>query len=775
MLSLKNIKKSYKTGNFNQIVLNGINLNFRDNEFVAILGASGSGKTTLLNIIGGLDRYDSGDLIVNGKSTKEFKNVDWDAYRNNRVGFIFQNYNLITHLNIMDNVEMGMTLSGVPAGVKRKKALKLHEMVGLKDHIHKKPNQLSGGQMQRVAIARALANDPDIILADEPTGALDSTTSRQIMDLIKDIARDKLVIMVTHNSGLAHSYADRIIEFKDGEVVSDSNPLPDEEAVSQYKLKRTRMSFLTALKLSGTNISTKKGRTFLTAFASSIGIIGIALILSLSNGFDKQIKNFESGTLSTFPIMISQNTVELDRNMIREQQASMLGLSKDEDAYPKEKVVYPVEPVEEKMTHDNIITEEYVKYVESINPDLVAGISYTRMLNINLLKKQGNVATIVNTNPMSFISYPKSLDSKRPGYLEQNYDLLAGSYPSGMNDIVLIVDKKNGVDKDILQSFGLDYKAESIPFDKIIGYELKVILNNDFYKANGNFFTINGNPSNLIDLYNNERAISLKVSGILRPKENVKIPLLPNSFTYSDELAEFILKDAVNSDIVLKQKNSDFNLLTGEPLDIIDSDGMSSKDAILASLGASSIPYMISIYPVDFDAKEAILEYLDKYNEGKSETDKVVYMDLAGTITEMSGGIMDAITLVLVAFSAISLFVSLIMVGVITYISVLERTREIGVLRALGARKKDISRVFNAETFIIGLFSGVLGIFIARLLIFPINSYIKKATELKNVAQLNPVHAISLVLVSLILTMLGGLIPAKIAARKDPVEALRAE
>lgn len=778
MLVLKNIKKSYTTGDFTQVALNGINLNFRENEFVAILGASGSGKTTCLNIIGGLDHYDSGDLIINGKSTKEFKDVDWDAYRNNSIGFVFQSYNLISHLNIIDNVEMGMTLSGVSSGAKRKKALEVLDRVGLKDHIHKRPNQLSGGQMQRVAIARALANDPDIILADEPTGALDTTTSVQILDLIKEIAKDKLVIMVTHNPVLANKYADRIVEFSDGEIISDSKPLSEKEVNSQYKLKKTKMSFRTALKLSGTNIKTKKGRTFLTAFASSIGIIGIALILSLSNGFDKQIKLFESGTLSTFPIMISQTSAEIDPQMLKESRSSMLGNSSD-GVNPEDKVVYPIESMREKVTHTNIFTEDYIKYIENIDPALISGISYTRMLNINILKKQGDTATLVNTNPMSFISYPKSLDKNKSSYLEQNYDLLAGSYPSGMNDIVLIIDDNNGVEKNILQTFGFDHEAKSISFESIIGSEFKAILNNDFYRDNGDFFTINGDPKNLIDMYNSKRAIKLEVVGILRAKEDLKISLLPTGFTYSDELAEYILKDAINSDIVKKQKDSDYNVLTGEPLDeIIDManpTGMSSRDTIMSALGATTTPYMISVYPTDFDAKEAIISSLDKYNEGKSEIDKIIYTDLAGTVTEMSGGIMDAITIVLIAFSSISLIVSLIMVGIITYISVLERTKEIGVLRALGARKKDITRVFNAETFIIGLFSGTLGIVIARILIFPINTIIKNATDLKNVAQLNPLHAILLILISLILTVLGGTIPAKMAARKDPVEALRTE
>jgi putative ABC transport system permease protein len=775
MLSLKNIKKSYTTADFTQVALNGINLNFRENEFVAILGASGSGKTTCLNVIGGLDRYDSGDLVINGKSTKEFKDLDWDAYRNNSVGFIFQSYNLITHLSIMNNVELGMTLSGVSAKAKRNKAQEVLERVGLKEHIHKKPNQLSGGQMQRVAIARALANDPDIILADEPTGALDTITSRQIMDLIKEISKDKLVIMVTHNPELAHTYANRIIEFSDGQLVSDSNPVSDKEINSQYVLKRTKMSFLTALKLSGTNIKTKKGRTFLTAFASSIGIIGIALILSLSNGFDKQIKNFEAGTLSTFPIMITQTTAEVDPEILKQHRNEMLGISTDENDYPEEKVIFPREPMRAKVMHTNIFTDEYIEHVEDIDPKLVSGLSYTRMLNINVLKKQRNTATLVKTNPMSFSSFPKSIAGNRPSYLERNYDVLAGTYPSGINDIVLIVDKKNGVEKTILQTFGLDHKSENIAFEEIIGYELRVALNNDYYKEEGDFFTVNGNPSNLIDLYNKESTIKLNVVGILRPKREVKVSIFPPGFAYSDALAEFILKDAADSEIVLMQLVSDFNVLTGEAFDVTNPDDISSKTMLLSSLGANRTPYMISIYPTDFDAKENILAHLDRYNVGKAEEDQVVYTDLAGTVTEMSGGIMNAITLVLIAFAAISLIVSLIMVGIITYISVLERTREIGVLRALGARKKDITRVFNAETFIIGLCSGILGVFIARLLIFPINNIIKTKTNLTNVARLNPMHAAALILISLVLTVLGGTIPAKIAARKDPVEALRAE
>lgn len=773
MLSLRNIKKSYKTGDFTQVALNGINLDFRRNEFVAVLGQSGSGKTTLLNIVGGLDRYNSGDLIINGKSTKHFANTEWDAYRNNSIGFVFQSYNLIPHLSVMSNVEMGMTLSGVSSKQRKEKALEVLEKVGLKEHVHKKPSQLSGGQMQRVAIARALANDPDIILADEPTGALDTKTSVQIMDLIKEIAGDKLVIMVTHNPELANKYADRIIEFKDGEVISDSNPLSEKDAHSDYSLKKTGMNFLTALKLSANNINTKKGRTLLTALASSIGIIGIAIILSLSNGFDKKIDEFESGALSTFPIMIRQSTIEVDPATLEEHQKEMMGGS-DEGSYPNETAVYPIESVQEQMSHTNIITEEYTEYVEDIDPELLSGLSYARILNINLLKNNEDSITLVNTS-RGFTTYPASLGKDKSGYLKENYDILAGSYPKDKNDIALIVDKNNSVDKVTLQNFGLDSQAEEIDFNTILDKEYKVVLNNEFYTDNGGFFTFNGDPENLSSLYDNDKNITLNITSILRPKESVEFPLLEAGFVYSDELAQFIIEDAKSSEIVLSQEEADYNVMTGETFDTTNPEDVKNKEALLTTLGANSIPYLISIYPKDFDAKDEIISYLDKYNEGKEKQDKIIYTDLASTLTQLSGGIMSAITYVLIAFSAISLVVSVIMVGIITYISVIERTKEIGVLRALGARKKDISRVFNAETFIIGLSSGILGIIIARLLIFPVNSILENMTDLPNVAQLNPVHAVLLIMISLALTILGGAIPARMASKKDPVEALRTE
>ena len=796
MLQLKNIFKSYTTGEFTQVALDGISLKFRKSEFVAILGPSGSGKTTCLNVIGGLDQYDDGDLIINGKSTKNFKDSDWDAYRNNSVGFIFQSYNLISHLSIVDNVEMGMTLSGVSTTEKHKKALEVLEKVGLKDHVHKKPNQLSGGQMQRVAIARALTNDPDIILADEPTGALDTHTSIQIMELIKEISKDKLVVMVTHNPELANDYADRIVEFRDGEIKSDSNPFYDDLDTSDYKLKKTSMSFFTALKLSGKNISTKKWRTALTAFASSIGIIGIALILSLSNGFDKQIGEFENSTLSGFPIMINQKTAEVDMDAMREQHKELVSNSVNENQFPDVGYIYPYDPSENSIEHTNVFTDEYIEYIENIDPALLSGMSYTRLVNMNLLKSDGKTATPVNTSLINFSSYPNSLNLDTKGYLESNYDLLAGSYPKEKTDLVLIVDSYNRLDNSMLEALGIDSESETVSFDDIINKEFKLALNDDYYKQMGNIFTINGTPDNLIDIYNNDNAITLKIAGIVRSSKDSKLEILSPGLSYSDELSQYFIDNAKNSKIVKAQQDVNYNVLTGKPFgDATAGTSMPTnpmaamspmggansstpnvtKDDVLSQLGATSTPFAITLYPKDFTTKDRVLDYLNSWNDGNAVEHSIIYTDLAATFTDLSGGIMDSITLVLIAFAAISLVVSLIMIGIITYISVLERTKEIGVLRALGARKKDITRVFNAETFIIGSCSGLLGILISYLLTFPINSVLKNLTDLEGVAKLNPVHAIILIIISVSLTLLGGAIPAKMAARKNPVESLRTE
>lgn len=773
MLEIKHIKKSYKTGDFVQKALNDVSIQFRQNEFVAILGPSGSGKTTLLNVLGGLDHYDSGDLIINGKSTKNFKAADWDAYRNNSVGFIFQSYNLIGHISIQDNVEMALALSNVKKKERRKRAREALKSVGLLEHAHKRPNQLSGGQMQRVAIARSLVNNPDIILADEPTGALDSNTSKQIMDLIQKIASDKLVIMVTHNQDLAYQYATRVIEVKDGKVVSDSNPLTKEEQEEeQYKLKKTKMSFMEALYLSFNNIMTKKGRTLITAFASSIGIIGIALILSLSNGFDLQIDKFERGILSAMPIMISKQSMDLD-------EESLVQLTGEEqEKYPDKQTVIPKDNALESLVHQNKINDDYINYIENIPSDLVYGVSYTKMTALNVLTEHDGKVSVADTQDISFSALPKSLDENTPNAaMEAYYDILAGTLPQKKEDIVLIVDASNRVNTEILQLLGFDTMDE-IPFDEIIGKTIKVALNDDFYVKMGDYFVRN---QDLQSVYDN--SITLTVSGILRMKEDFPSYVSSASLCYTNELLDEVTAANNESEIVKAQQASDVNVLTGMPFSDSTSNPSSSssagmtmtKDTVLGYLGADQTPYMIYLFPKDFESKDELLEYLDAYNDDKEDDDKVIYMDQAELISSMSSSIMSAVTIVLIAFSSISLIVSSIMIGIITYISVLERTKEIGILRALGARKKDISRVFNAETFIIGITSGLIGIGIALILTIPANQIIYNLTELENVAILNPLHALILILVSMTLTMIGGFIPARIAAKKDPVEALRTE
>ncbi len=769
MLELKNIKKSYKTGDFVQHALKNVSLTFRKNEFVAVLGPSGSGKTTLLNIIGGLDRYDSGDLIINQKSTKSFKDRDWDAYRNNCIGFVFQSYNLISHIDILHNVEMGMTLSGVSSKERRKKAIEVLTKVGLKEHLHKKPNQLSGGQMQRVAIARALANDPDIILADEPTGALDSKTSVQIMDLIREIAKDKLVIMVTHNPELAHTYASRVIEMKDGEVVSDSKEVKKKEKEEDaYKIRKTSMSFFTALHLSLNNIRTKKGRTILTAFASSIGIIGIALILSLSNGFDRQIDIFEKNTLSSLPIIISQQSMNLNEETMSQLQEDM---SNSETDYPDISYVIPSKTMVEEYTHENKMTKEYIDYLEQMDPSSVAGITYTYATGLTLLQKIGEKVELLNVQDLGIQSLPHSLSEEKEDVIDMHYDILAGRKALAKDEIVLVVDAKNQVSLDILRALGIT-SEENVSFETILNSTIKLVYNDDYYVNYGNYYI----PSNdLESVYNNSNNLTLKVVGILRLKSDFPSYVGSAGILYTNDLLNDVLEKNSVSKVVEAQKKANYSVLSGEMIDTSTEDGKETKEMLLAYLGNDSVPYMISVYPRDFETKDQITAYLDQYNENLEEDDRIVYIDQASLMSSLSGNIMDAITIVLVAFSSISLIVSSIMIGIIMYISVLERTKEIGILRSLGARKKDISRVFNAETFLIGVTSGLIGIFVAWLLLFPTNSLLFNLTDLENVAVLNPIHALILISVSVILTLIGGFIPAKLASKKDPVIALRTE
>ena len=769
MLRVKNIKKSYKTGDFNQDALKGVSIDFRENEFVSILGASGSGKTTLLNIIGGLDRYDSGDLIINNKSTKQFKARDWDAYRNNCIGFIFQSYNLISHISILSNVEMGLILSGKSKKYAKRKAKELLSKVGLKDHAHKKPNQLSGGQMQRVAIARALANDPEIILADEPTGALDSKTSVQIMKLIKEIAKDKLVIMVTHNPELANEYSTRIIELKDGELISDSNPIKKEEKdESEIKIKKTKMNFITALKLSFNNIRTKKGRTFLTAFASSIGIIGIALILALSNGFKIQIDKFEKDTLSQMPIVIQQQVAVMDEEMGNE---FMNQYKVSDTSYSKSKKIHANKD-QNSIMHTNKIDMNYIKYLESIDGDLIGGVSYMRSINLNLLHKNVSNNKIELMPQMTLFPLPETLDGKTGAVVEDNFELIYGRQPEKYDELLLLIDINNGLDETFFKSFGFD-PSKDITFDDIMSQEFQIVLDNDFYTEYGTQFApaLDYEP-----LYNNKNNIKLKVVGIIRGKEGSKFAQYSgNGLTYKESLIDFVLDKNKDSKIVKAQEKNNYNVITGEKFNTETAEGLLAKENTLAYVGGTTAPYTIQLYPKDFKSKDKVLKHLDAFNEGLNEEDKIIYTDMAATISSLSNGIMDGITIVLIAFSSISLVVSSIMIGIIMYISVLERTKEIGILKALGARNKDVTRVFNAETFIIGMASGLIGLLIANILCIPISMVIEKITDLKNVATLKVLHELVLLTISVSLTLLGGFIPAKIASKKDPVIALRTE
>lgn len=762
MIQVKGLTKTYTTGDFVQKALDNVSLNFRNNEFVAILGPSGSGKTTFLNVVGGLDRYDSGDIIINGTSTKEFNDRQWDAYRNKSVGFVFQSYNLIGHLSILDNVELSMTLAKVNSNERKQKALDGLDRVGLKQHAHKKPNQLSGGQMQRVAIARALVNDPDIILMDEPTGALDTKTSIAVLDLIKDISKDKLVVMVTHNQELATDYASRIVEFRDGQIINDTNPVEFEESTGKYQVIRTTMSFWTALRLSFKNILTKKWRTALTAFASSIGIIGVALILSLSNGFDKQIQEFETSALSNYPLTISRNHMML--------QAGENPFESDLEDFSDENILNVFDPDQFDAFHTNQITDDYIEYLSELDQSLIDGFSTNRSLELNLLREEQG--TIENVSELSLSSYPQKDQEELSGYLRQYYDLLAGDFPSDINELVLVVDANNYINVNTLNALGIN-KESDIKFEDIVGQELMLVFNDDYYIEAGPIYSIN---PDLESVYLSDQSIELTIVGILRIKEDQQIASLERGLYYAQDLAVQVIENHQDSQIVKAQQESDVFVLSGQPFVSEESlQNNFTKETAIAMLGGLDTPSQLSIYPTSFEAKQTILDYLDAYNEDKENEDKVLYLDLAQVITELTGNIMSGITLVLIAFAGISLVVSMIMIGIIIYISVLERTKEIGILRALGARKKDITRVFNAETFIIGLFSGLLGIGIAYLLTFPINNIIYDITDLENVAQLNPVHALLLIVLSLTLTIIGGFIPSKMAAKKDPVAALRAD
>lgn len=895
MLELNDIKKDYVSGSTTVSALKGINLRFRDCEFVSILGQSGCGKTTMLNIIGGLDKYTSGDLKINGVSTKNYKDRDWDFYRNNSIGFVFQSYNLIPHQTVLSNVELALTLSGVSNAERKKRAIEALEKVGLGEQIHKKPNQMSGGQMQRVAIARALVNNPDILLADEPTGALDTETSIQIMELLKEISKDRLIIMVTHNPELAKNYSTRIVRLLDGVITDDSDPysLEDMEAdirakeaakvkTSEKKIKKsgkkqkTSMSFFTALSLSFNNLMTKKTRTILTAFAGSIGIIGIAMILSISNGIQLYIDRVQRDTLSSYPITLQAEAIDIS-SMV----SSMTGNSDSEEHEDKSKIYSNdimgdmINTMVKEVKSNNL--SEFKKYIENGSSDIksyVSDIQYSYDVPLNIyMKDTSNGVEQLNPSTMFDSIYGEGATSTSSAMssgmgmgmfsnssvwnqllgnqqvLDEQYDVLAGHWPENYNEVVLVVDKNNEVDDYTLYSLGLKDPEEvrtlfkkmmvgesyetkkdiSYTFDEILDTEFKLVMPTDMYKYNDVTSTwddYSKDDKYMTNVVNN--GTDIKVCGIIRPNDDAVSTSISSGIGYTAKLTEYIIEEVKNSEIAKAQlADTSVDVFTGVPFDndrnteiTMDdvnaymatlspeesaqmqamTSGMSddqilqlfsaslkarTTDATLDSnkskLGITDLdtPSQIDIYATDFDSKEKVQNIIKDYNklqqdDGKEEN-VINYTDYVGIMMSSVSTIINAISYVLIAFVAISLIVSSIMIGIITYISVLERTKEIGVLRSIGASKKDVSRIFNAETLIEGFVSGALGIVVTLLLCIPANALIKHLTDISNVAQLPVAGGVILIIISMFLTFIAGLIPAKLAAKKDPVVALRSE
>ncbi|MBS6475197.1 MAG: ATP-binding cassette domain-containing protein [Clostridiales bacterium] len=772
MLQLKGITKHYQAGDTVVKALKGIDLTFRESEFVAVLGPSGCGKTTLLNIVGGLDRYTSGDLIINGVSTRQYKDGDWDAYRNHTIGFVFQSYNLIGHQTVLGNVELALTLSGVSRTERRRRAEAALREVGLGDQLHKKPNQMSGGQMQRVAIARALVNDPDIILADEPTGALDTETSVQIMEILRRIGKSKLIIMVTHNPQLAESYATRTINLLDGEVVGDTDPYcaQGEQKREPVKQKRPSMSFATALSLSLKNLATKKARTFLTSFAGSIGIIGIALVLALSNGFQTYISKMQSDTLSAYPLTIYEQTMDMTAMM------SMMQDRNDLEKYPEGDMVY-VSEIYSVMANQQItnkITQQYLKdAIETIDPALYNAVSYQKDVALNVYRQTEYNGQTVYAPVQTAQLWSQMVDNEE--FLLSQYDILGegGRLPQNKNEIVLVLDSYNRLMDVTLMSLGIYHNQKSLSFDELMGLSFRLILNDGLYRFDGQKWN-----TAMVDGDTFEAGVELKVVGLLRPKPETSGASVSGAVGYTAELVDFIAQDALSSQIVLwQQEHEQTDAFTGTVF--METSGQTAQEQYqenLKRLSASELPSTIAIYPVDFKAKNAIKEHLDAYNNAQNaEADKVFYTDMMELMVESVNTVIDTISYVLIAFTAISLVVSSIMIGIITYISVLERTKEIGVLRSIGASKRDISRVFNAETLIIGFVAGAIGVGITLLLSIPINLIVGSLVEISSIASLAPLHAVILVAISMLLTLIAGTIPSRIAARKDPVAALRSE
>ena len=804
MLEIKNITKVYKTGDFIQKALDRVSINFRESEFVSILGPSGSGKTTLLNIIGGLDKYDSGDLVINEVSTKKYKDRDWDSYRNHRIGFVFQSYNLIPHQTVLSNVELALTLSGIDKKERRKRAINALKEVGLSDHIHKKPNQMSGGQMQRVAIARALVNNPDILLADEPTGALDSDTSTQIMKILKKISKNKLVIMVTHNPELAKEYSSRIISLKDGKITDDTNTYDGQsDTESKYiKPKKTSMSFFTALSLSLNNLMTKKGRTFLTAFAGSIGIIGIALILSLSNGVDKYIEKVQEDALTSYPLTLEKTTIDASSLMNSFMNSNSSGNHELDAVYSNNIMTDMITTMYGGVTTNNL--KDLKKYLENYEDiqNYVNDIKYTYNLDLNIYTEkslQVNPSNMMSTFGFETTS-PTGMSSSiaifnelstNKDLLNSQYEVVKGRMPKNYDELVLIVDKNNEIVDYALYSIGLkdqkeiqetmmnmmqgkeikEFKQTVYTYDEILNTKYKLVLNTDYYqKENGIWKDKSKDPLHIKSIVDN--GLDLKIVGIIKPSENSNLSVT-NGIGYTSELTEYVINEINDSKIVKDQKeNKNINVFTNSKFESLE-----SYETNLAKIGAVDLedPFTINIYPKNFESKEEIENIIKNYNEKAKEEDKIEYTDYVGILMGSVTTIVDVIGYVLIAFVSISLVVSSIMIGIITYISVLERTKEIGILRSIGASKKDISRVFNAETFIVGITAGLIGILITSVLNILINIIIKNVSGIIVNASLPIIGAIILVLISIILTVIAGLIPAKVASKKDPVIALRTE
>ena len=803
MLRLDGITKDYKAGDGVVHALKGINLEFRRTEFVSILGHSGCGKTTMLNIIGGLDRYTDGDMSIDGVSTKKYKDVDWDTYRNIRIGFVFQNYNLIQHLTILDNVAMAMTLSGVGLAERKRRAEEALRTVGLEEQTKKLPNQLSGGQMQRVSIARAIVNNPEIILADEPTGALDSATSEQVMELLKEISRTRLVIMVTHNRELAEKYSTRIVSVKDGEIVGDTMPYDgkDDEITAEKseefnatakekkkKLKKSSMSYSTAIKLSFKNLMTKKGRTLMTSIAGSIGIIGVCLVLAISNGFSNYVNDLQQTVLAGYPVQIAQET--FDTNVLLNMFMGGTSGSDKKVQYPDTDTIYQYNPSEmiTSAVIENDFGQDYIDYVNEVKEKgWASSITYSYGMKTTVVGKTVNTVGRVSYDkvnssggmdfsglitPKANIGWSEIIGDEE--FILSQYDLVAGSFPQNKNQVILVVDTFNQSNVSVLLGLGFSTKQKQVTFDEIVGTKLRVVANDDLYvEGDDGYFAEKDTSSEYEELFNapvSETNLEIEVVGVLRPKEGVQLALLFSGINYTSELTQYLLDINSKSRVVEAQAaNTETDVTTGLPF--------TEKDTYrkaMQKLGGDDTPTGMNVYPRDFEGKEQIIAHLDAWNSDNPSS-KVIYVDMSEMATSMLNEIIRIISIVLVCFAAISLVVSSVMIGIITYVSVVERTKEIGILRSLGARKVDISNVFNAETFIIGLLAGVIGVIVTYILSIPINLIIYNLVEIGTLCVLSPWHALLMIVVSFALTLIAGLVPSSVAAKKDPVEALRTE